>query len=97
MSDLTPPLEFKTFDLAYVVEETGAPSEDWLMRKIRKRVFTARKSGRHWRMTHSDMAAVVEYMKQPAKTDTVSRIDEQPAARRTGLTDRARRNLARTA
>lgn len=97
MSDLTPPLEIKTFDLAHVVEETGAPSEDWLMRRIRARVLPARKAGRHWRMTESDMAAVVKYMEHPAKTDTVSRIDEKPAARRTGLTDRARRNLARTA
>lgn len=110
MDDLTPPAEFETFELARAVELTGAPSEDWLMRKIRVGIFPARKAGRHWRMTRSDMAEVVAYMKRAADqavaASTAGRpvapaLDERHAAvaapRRTGLTARARRNLARTA
>ncbi|MFI7527541.1 hypothetical protein [Nocardia salmonicida] len=100
MSDPTPQLEDETFDLAYVVERTGAPSEDWLMRRIRTRALPACKAGRHWRMTRSDMAEVVAYMKRLAE-QAVADADEKPAPpsapRPTGLTDRARRSLARTA
>ncbi len=106
-------LEDETFALDYVVTRTGAPSEDWLMRRIRSGDIPACKSGRHWRMTRSDMAAVVAHMKflaakaignaGPAEPDlpSVATVDQPPAAarvpRRTGLTDRARRNLARSA
>ena len=113
MTDPTPDLEDETFALAYVVTRTGAPSEDWLMRRIRSGVIPACKSGRHWRMTRSDMAAVVAHMKflaaqavgnagpDAAEPDgqPVPTVEEAPALapRRTGLTDRARRSLARTA
>lgn len=92
-------LEFKTFDLASAAEMTGAPSADWLMRKIRAGAFTGRKAGRNWRMTESDMAEAVEYMKRAAKPTAVAAEQTAPSATppRTGLTQRARRNLARTA
>ena len=95
MTDITAPTEIVTFDLEHVVKTTGAPSEDWLRRKIRKGDLTARRAGRHWRMTESDMAAVVEYMKRPARLAPAA--DTPAAPRRTGLTARASRNLARSA
>ncbi len=54
--------ETRTYDLAYVVEETGVPSEAWLRRLLNAGTIRGRRAGRQWRMTTSDIAALVEYM-----------------------------------
>jgi hypothetical protein len=91
------PAETRTHALDYVVEQTGVPSEDWLRRKLNAREIPGRKAGRIWRMTDSDIAALVDYLARPARTSTAdsqSIADARPATV-PGLTPRARRNLNR--
>ncbi|MBF6328762.1 hypothetical protein [Nocardia transvalensis] len=87
MSEAMTPDEVETFPLAFVVEKTGVPSEDWLRRRLNARQIPGRRAGREWRMTLSDMAALVEYMatgpSRPVTTDS------------TGLTPASRRRLER--
>lgn len=91
-------MEFETVDLDQAARITGAPSADWLRRKLNERKIPGRRAGRRWRMTRSDMAAAVEYMKRPAKVAPADD-DHAPAdaPKPTGLTARASRNLARSA
>ncbi|MFE2995057.1 hypothetical protein ACFXG4_08600 [Nocardia sp. NPDC059246] len=106
-------LEIKTHALDYVVEVTGAPSVRWVQDLLRAGVIPGKKSGRSWRMSDSDMAALVDYMARLAR-DSVARNgggtgaylpaapdpEPQPAPVTGGgvaLTARARRNLQRSA
>lgn len=96
------PAETQTFPLDYVVEHTGAPSEDWLRRKINQGLLPARKAGRHWRMTESDMAAVVDLMAVPARIDSSSIAGTAAETRPdgtnvAGLTPRARKRIRQSA
>ncbi|WP_433592286.1 hypothetical protein [Nocardia sp. CA-145437] len=59
--------EIKTYTLDLVCEITGAPSRDWLTRRIVRREIPAVRAGKVWRMTRSDMVAVVEYMRREAE------------------------------
>jgi hypothetical protein len=91
------PAETCTHSLAYVIEQTGVPSEDWLRRKLNAGQIPGRKAGRIWRMTDSDIAALVDYLARPARTANggSSSIADAPSAMSSGLTPRARRNLQR--
>lgn len=99
------PAETRTHDLAYVVEQTGVPSEDWLVRKLRAQEIPGRRAGRVWRMTDSDIAALVEYMARPARAPRPGpqSIADAPAATTqtspsvTGLTPAGRRKLRKGA
>ncbi|WP_282775835.1 hypothetical protein [Nocardia sp. CC201C] len=88
--------ETKTYDLTHVIEVTGAPSQDWVKRRINAGLIPARRAGRKWRMTESDIAALVEYMKRPARTGAAAATAPVPTFEGpVGLTPRARRNLHR--
>ncbi|MGW4718324.1 hypothetical protein [Nocardia sp. NPDC004260] len=91
------PAETCTHSLAYVVEQTGVPSEDWLRRKLNAGEIPGRRAGRIWRMTDSDIAALVDYLARPARASGtgIRSIAETPAASASGLTPRAKRNLHR--
>ncbi|MFI6368895.1 hypothetical protein ACIBG0_39990 [Nocardia sp. NPDC050630] len=76
--------EFETFSLEQVCELTGAPSRDWLSRRIATGELTAVLAGREWRMTRSDMCRLVDQMRAAAEQQlaarAVARTDETPAA-----------------
>ncbi|MGW4123673.1 helix-turn-helix domain-containing protein [Nocardia sp. NPDC004711] len=65
-------LEIETYDLAYVAAKTGAPSVRWIQDLLRAGVIPGKKSGRKWRMSESDIAALVDYMAKLAR-DSVAR------------------------
>ncbi|NEW49388.1 hypothetical protein GV792_04930 [Nocardia cyriacigeorgica] len=55
-------IDTRTRTLAYVIAETGAPSEDWLRRRLNAGEIRGRSAGHTWRMTDSDIAALVAWM-----------------------------------
>lgn len=59
--------EFETFSLETVCEMTGAPSVDWLRRRITKGETPAVLAGKAWRMTRADMAVLVGQMREAAQ------------------------------
>lgn len=59
-----PDLEFETFSLKQVCELTGAQSVEWLSRRITSGETPAVLAGQSWRMTRSDMAVLVEQMRE---------------------------------
>lgn len=75
--------EVETFDLEQVCKITGAPSPDWLYRRIVSGEFTAVLAGRDWRMTHTDMVGVVASMRAAALAKLAkfaTRTADEPAA-----------------
>lgn len=80
--------ETVTYSLAEAADRIGAPSVDWLARRLRKRALPGRLVGRTWRMTDSDIAEAIQRLAMPA-------IGVKPDA--TGLTPTSRRRLARHA
>lgn len=91
-------METKTYDLDYVVAQTNACSARWIKHKLNAGLIPGRKAGRQWYMTESDIAALVEYMGQPTRSRApIVAVPDMPAESpsRTGLTERARRNLHR--
>lgn len=97
-------LEYQTHALEQVCEFTGAPSEDWLYRRIASGEFTAVLSGRAWRMTRSDMARVVDYMRDAGLRELAERAARKGAAQlepeakptnRTGLSKRGAARMKR--
>lgn len=64
---MTTATEFETFSLEQVCELTGAPSVDWLKRRITSGATPAVLAGKNWRMTRADMAALVEQMREAAQ------------------------------
>ncbi|WP_063017146.1 hypothetical protein [Nocardia niwae] len=101
-----PATEFETFALEQVCELTGAPSTDWLYRRIASGDLTAVLAGRSWRMTRSDMCRVVDLMRAAGEHQlaerAAARATETPAtdtANAAGLSKRTaarmkRRNVA---
>ncbi|WP_280184819.1 MULTISPECIES: hypothetical protein [Nocardia] len=93
--------EFETFSLQQVCELTGAPSPDWLYRRITKGELTAVLAGRAWRMTRSDMCRVVAHMRAAAEQQLAARGTVpagEPAAsssNRAGLSKRSAARMAR--
>jgi len=72
--------EFETFSLDEVRQLTGAPSQDWLSRRISSGELSAVLAGRSWRMTRSDMCRVVNYMRAAAKRHLAERAAASPDA-----------------
>jgi len=75
--------EFETFALDEVCALTGAPSPDWLYRRIASGELTAVLAGRSWRMTRSDMVKVVDLMRAAAERELAERAEraERPTDR----------------
>ncbi|MBF6289271.1 hypothetical protein [Nocardia cyriacigeorgica] len=92
--------EFETFSLEQVCELTGAPSPDWLYRRIVRGELTAVLAGRAWRMTRSDMCRLVDQMRAAAERQLATRATaDQPATQstnRAGLSKRGAARMART-
>ncbi|MBF6135847.1 hypothetical protein IU501_22920 [Nocardia otitidiscaviarum] len=93
--------EFETFSLEQICEITGAPSPDWLSRRITSGEFTAVLAGRSWRMTRTDMARVVDYMRAAALVRLATTTNHKPAAATTanaaGLSKRGAARMKRRA
>ncbi|NEW27283.1 helix-turn-helix domain-containing protein [Nocardia cyriacigeorgica] len=93
--------EFETFSLAQVCEMTGAPSPDWLYRRIVSGELTAVLSGREWRMTRSDMCHLVDRMRVAAEQQLAKRTARTTEsgttapANRAGLSKRGAARMAR--
>lgn len=79
-------LEFETFSLEQACEMTGAPSEDWLKRRLTSGETPAVLAGKQWRMTRSDMAVLVEQMREAAQAHLAKLAD--------GTDGRAKRRAA---
>ncbi|WP_028477945.1 hypothetical protein [Nocardia sp. CNY236] len=59
----------RTYPLSVAAERIGAPSEDWLLRKVRAQKLPARKIARgNWRMTESDILESIRLLASPALT-----------------------------
>ena len=50
----------ETYSTAESAELIGAPSERWLIERLRAGYFRGRKIGRHWRMTEQDIADALD-------------------------------------
>ncbi|WP_040853776.1 hypothetical protein [Nocardia niigatensis] len=83
--EITEP-ETRTHALDYAADRIGAPSIDWLLRRLRRRELPGRLVGRTWRMTDSDIARSIELLARPAIV-----VVPDPA----GLTPASRRRLNR--
>jgi hypothetical protein len=59
-----------TYSLAEVVAAGNAPSVRWLQKEIRARRITARKIGRHWRMTDRDIDEMLDVRRNSAQAPT---------------------------
>ncbi|TRW81244.1 DNA-binding protein [Mycolicibacterium sp. 018/SC-01/001] len=66
----------------------GAPSERWLIEKLRAGAFPGRKVGRHWRMTDSDIADALAVC-----SNEVRRSRSASTARLSGLTPTSRKRV----
>ncbi|WP_378735345.1 hypothetical protein [Nocardia brasiliensis] len=77
---MIPDLEFETFSLGQVCEMTGAPSVDWLSRRITSGETPAVLAGQHWRMTRADMAVLVEQMREAGQRKLADLAARRPAA-----------------
>lgn len=101
--------EYETFSLEQAVDFTGAPSIDWLSRRITSGETPAVLSGNSWRMTRADMAVLVDQMRAAgaariaelaARTGRQNTPDETPvtapaAANRAGLSARGAARIAK--
>ncbi|WP_306357417.1 MULTISPECIES: hypothetical protein [unclassified Nocardia] len=59
--------EDRTYSLAEAAERIGAPSEDWLLRKLRARKLPGRRITRGvWRMTECDITESIHLLASPA-------------------------------
>ncbi|MEU0871619.1 hypothetical protein [Nocardia brasiliensis] len=72
-------LEYESFPLDTVCELTGAPSPDWLSRHLNAGELTGILSGTSWRMTRTDMAGVVAYMRRVAERHVADRAAKRAA------------------
>ena len=77
-----------TYSLAEATERMGAPSERWLMLKLRAGAFPGRKVGRYWRMTEEDIADALDVC-----SNDVRRIPAKAKPSAAGLTPTSRKRL----
>ncbi|TFV60430.1 DNA-binding protein [Mycobacterium sp. PS03-16] len=66
----------------------GAPSERWLIEKLRAGAFPGRKVGRHWRMTEEDIVDALA-----ACSNEVCRVPAAAIPARSGLTSTSRKRV----
>ena len=75
----------ETYSTAESPELIGAPSERWLIERLRSGPFRGRKIGRHWRMTEQDIADALDVCANDSRVaSTVPR----------GLMSRSRKKVA---
>ncbi|KUI20482.1 hypothetical protein AU192_16385 [Mycobacterium lehmannii] len=77
-----------TYSSADAADKMGAPSERWLIEKLRSGVFPGRKVGRHWRMTEEDIADALT-----ACSNEVRRIPAEAMPSPSGLTLTSRKRV----
>lgn len=64
---MTAPNNDRILPLSEAVTRISAPSEDWLIRKLRARKLPGRKIARgHWGMTEGDIAESIRLLASPA-------------------------------
>ena len=80
-----------TYPLEEVVAAGNAPSIKWLQKEIRARRITARKIGRHWRMTEQDVKDMLDARRNTAQPTTPSAVVRELHPR--GLTSTSLRRL----
>ncbi|WP_425302141.1 hypothetical protein, partial [Nocardia cyriacigeorgica] len=71
-------MEFETFSLEDVCRITGAQSVDWLSRRITRGETPAVLAGQRWRMTRSDMAVLVEQMREAGQRKLAKLAERRP-------------------
>jgi excisionase family DNA binding protein len=83
-----------TFTLDEAAAKLGC-TRRWLADQIRARRFTARKIGKHWRMTQADIDEALEICKTPARRPTprVAGADDGAVVRPLSFTATSRRRL----
>lgn len=79
-----------TYNIADAAQRMGAPSERWVLDQIRAGRFPARKMGRSWRMTETDIADALDVCRN--NISTPSAVQVQPS----GLTATSSRRLSAT-
>ncbi|WP_054812076.1 hypothetical protein [Nocardia arizonensis] len=84
---MTTTTEYETFALDAVCEMTGAPSVDWLSRRITSGETPAVLAGQHWRMTRADMAVLVEQMREAGQRKLADLAARRPAAASSARTE----------
>ena len=75
----------KVYSTGQAYKQMGAPSERWLIEKLRSGEFPGRKVGRNWRMTEEDILDALDTCK-----------NEGIAATPSGLTPRSRKRVTST-
>jgi hypothetical protein len=75
----------RTYSTAEAAELIGAPSERWLIERLRSGTFRGRKIGRHWRLTEQDIADAL---------DVCANDSGITSAVPSGLTPRSRKRVA---
>jgi hypothetical protein len=75
----------KTHPLEDVVKTMPAPSERWLLERLRKGQIPGRKIGRHWYMTDQDIIDTLDILKN----------DPHVSGAPTGLTPRSQKRGAK--
>lgn len=82
------PFPVLTYSIADAADRMGAPSERWLVQKLRAGAFPARKVGRNWRMTEQDITDALD-----ACATDIRRIPTNAATSRSGLTPTSRKRV----
>ena len=77
-----------TYSVAEATSQMGAPSERWLIERLRSGAFPGRKVGRYWRMTDQDIADALDSCANDFRCPTAD------VAMVTGLTPRSRKKVA---
>ena len=85
-----PPL---THSLGVVAEKINAPSERWVLLRVRNGTFPARKIGRNWVMTDQDIADALDVCSNGFKRATKQSSTSAKLPPSTGLTPTSRRRL----
>ena len=78
----------KTYSVAEATGQMGAPSERWVIERLRAGVFPGRKVGRSWRMTDGDIDAASDGCANDFRCPAAD------VAIATGLTPRSRKKIA---
>lgn len=84
---MTTAAEFETFSLDAACDMTGAPSVDWLRRRITSGETPAVLAGQHWRMTRADMAVLVDQMREAGQRKLADLAARRPAATTSARTE----------
>ncbi|MGQ9350712.1 DNA-binding protein [Mycolicibacterium gilvum] len=82
------PFPVLTYSSADAADRMGAPSERWLIQKLRAGAFPGRKVGRNWRMTEQDITDALD-----ACANDIRRITTNAESSSSGLTPTSRKRV----